>query len=303
MSIFLFNDVENIKMKIEIDNQSGFCYGVVKAIQKAESTLEQAGTLYCLGDIVHNNAEIQRLETLGLVTINHAQLAELKNCKVLIRAHGEPPSTYALAKQNNIELIDASCPVVLKLQERIRKGYEQSNNEATQVVIYGKQGHAEVIGLVGQVPGNAIVVSHPDDIAQLNFTQPILLFSQTTKGLDGFQLIGKLIRKKMEQALGTTDVPLTVNDTICRQVSSRVPRLMEFSNMHDIIVFVSGKSSSNGKQLYEICKTHNPNTYMIADASELDKQWFVHAASVGICGATSTPKWLMEEVAEAIRQF
>jgi 4-hydroxy-3-methylbut-2-enyl diphosphate reductase len=289
-------------MNIEIDSQSGFCYGVVKAIQKAESTLAESGTLYCLGDIVHNNAEIKRLETLGLVTINHEQFAVLKNCKVLIRAHGEPPATYEIAKQNNIELIDASCPVVLKLQDRIRNGYQQSNNTDTQVVIYGKQGHAEVIGLIGQVPGNAIVVSSPDDITQINFGKPVQLFSQTTKGLEGFKTIEALIRQKMEETFGSNEIPLSVNDTICRQVASRVPRLQEFSQQHDVIIFVSGKSSSNGKQLYEICKKQNNKTYMIADASEIKTEWFVEAKSVGICGATSTPKWLMEEVAEAIKK-
>jgi len=287
-------------MKIEIDSQSGFCYGVVKAIQKAESTLSESGTLYCLGDIVHNNAEIQRLEKLGLTTINHEQFAQLKNCKVLIRAHGEPPATYKIAKQNNIELIDASCPVVLKLQDRIRRGYQQSNNPETQVVIYGKQGHAEVIGLIGQVPSNAIVVSSPDEIDQIDLGKPVQLFSQTTKGLEGFQKVEALIREKMEAVFGTSDIPLSVNDTICRQVSSRVPRLKEFSQQHSVIIFVSGKSSSNGKQLFEICKAQNEKTYMISDSTEIQTEWFEDAQSVGICGATSTPKWLMEDVADVI---
>jgi 4-hydroxy-3-methylbut-2-en-1-yl diphosphate reductase len=289
-------------MNIEIDSQSGFCYGVVKAIQKAESTLESSGTLYCLGDIVHNNAEIQRLERLGLITINNEQFAELHDCKVLIRAHGEPPATYQIAKQNNIELIDASCPVVLKLQDRIRNGYQQSDNPKTQVVIYGKQGHAEVIGLIGQVPGNAIVVSSPEEIEHINFNQPVQLFSQTTKSLEGFKKIEALIREKMEVAFGTTDIPLSVNDSICRQVSGRIPRLHEFSHQHTVIIFVSGKSSSNGKQLYEICKAQNDRTYMVADGSEIKAEWFIDAKSVGICGATSTPKWLMEEVADAIKE-
>jgi 4-hydroxy-3-methylbut-2-enyl diphosphate reductase len=290
-------------MKIEIDNQSGFCYGVVKAIQSAEEALKTSDKLYCLGDIVHNNAEIKRLEALGMHTINHEEFKNLHDCKVLIRAHGEPPETYEIAQQNNIELIDASCPVVLKLQTRIRRGYEQSNNPETQMVIYGKQGHAEVIGLVGQVPGKATVISKPEDIEQLNFTKPIQLFSQTTKGMDGFLAIERLIRQRMEEKLGTTDVPLTVNDTICRQVSSRVPRMREFSHLYDVIVFVSGKSSSNGRQLYEICLSENPRTYMVSEPNEIEGEWFKDASSVGICGATSTPKWLMEQVAEAIKQL
>jgi 4-hydroxy-3-methylbut-2-en-1-yl diphosphate reductase len=288
-------------MKIEIDNQSGFCYGVVKAIQSAEEALKASNKLYCLGDIVHNNAEIKRLEALGMHTINHEEFKQLHDCKVLIRAHGEPPETYEIARQNNIELIDASCPVVLKLQTRIRRGYEQSDNPDTQMVIYGKQGHAEVIGLVGQVPGRATVISKPEDIDQLDFTRPVQLFSQTTKGMDGFLAIEQQIRQRMEEKLGITDVPLTVNDTICRQVSSRVPRMREFSHLYDVIVFVSGKSSSNGKQLYEICLSENPRTYMVSEPTEIEVDWFKGVSSVGICGATSTPKWLMEQVAEAIK--
>jgi 4-hydroxy-3-methylbut-2-enyl diphosphate reductase len=290
-------------MQIEIDNQSGFCYGVVKAIQKAEYELSTDGKLYCLGDIVHNNAEINRLESLGLITITHNEFRNLHNCKVLIRAHGEPPETYEIAKQNNIEIIDASCPVVLKLQSRIRKGFEEKQHPETQVVIYGKQGHAEVVGLVGQVGGNAIVVSKPEDLDKVDFSKPILLYSQTTKGLDGFQLIQDTIRTKMEEVFHSKDIPFEVNDTICRQVANRVPRLREFSAKHDVIIFVSGKSSSNGKQLYEICLSVNAKTFMVSDAKEIEKEWFSNAKSVGICGATSTPMWLMQQVADYIQQF
>jgi 4-hydroxy-3-methylbut-2-en-1-yl diphosphate reductase len=285
-------------MQIEIDNQSGFCYGVVKAIQKAENELNTEGKLYCLGDIVHNNEEINRLKNLGLIIINHDEFRNLHNCKVLIRAHGEPPETYHIANLNGIELLDASCPVVLKLQERIRSNY--ALRPENQIVIYGKAGHAEVIGLEGQIDNKALVVSNISDLDKIDFSLPVSLFSQTTKGLDGFKAIQDSIRENMEKVLKTKDIPFEVNDTICRQVANRVPRMIEFSAKHDVVVFVSGKSSSNGKQLFEICLKQNSHTYFVSAKEEINADWFKSAQSVGICGATSTPMWLMQQIAEQI---
>lgn len=290
-------------MYIEINAESGFCYGVVKAIQKAEKELNSAGTLYCLGDIVHNGAEIKRLETLGLITIDHEQLKQLHDCKVLIRAHGEPPSTYQIAQSNNIELIDASCPVVMRLQQRIKNGYEQSENKDTQMVIYGKTGHAEVNGLMGQVPeGQAIVINDESDLDKIDYSKPIQLFSQTTKSIEGFQNIQRIIKDRLKE-LGKDAGNLKINDTICRQVANRVPNLKKFAAQFDVVIFVSGKSSSNGKQLFEICKASNERTYFYTGVEPFDPQWIEGAQSVGICGATSTPRWLMEQVEQKINQL
>lgn len=290
-------------MYIEINAESGFCYGVVKAIQKAEKELNSTGTLYCLGDIVHNGAEIKRLEALGLTTINHEQLKQLHDCKVLIRAHGEPPSTYQIAQANNIELIDASCPVVMRLQQRIKNGYELSENTDTQMVIYGKTGHAEVNGLVGQVPeGHAIVINDESDLDKIDYTKPIQLFSQTTKSIEGFQNIQRIIKDRLKE-LGKDAGHLKINDTICRQVANRVPNLKKFAAQFDVVIFVSGKSSSNGKQLFEICKASNERTYFYSGMEPFDPQWIEGAQSVGICGATSTPRWLMEQVEQKINQL
>lgn len=285
-------------MNIVIDPFSGFCFGVVYAIQKAEEELENDGKLYCLGDIVHNNKEVERLRAKGLEIIDHAQLKELRDCKVLIRAHGEPPETYELALKNNIELIDASCPVVLKLQNRVRTSFDEVTDTDGQIVIYGEIGHAEVNGLVGQTGGKAIIIRSEEDLHLIDFAKPIFLFSQTTKSSTGFKHIQELIQQKSNHAMEKeiTDEFLVSNDTICRQVSNREPQLRKFSAQYDVVVFVSGKKSSNGKALYEVCRSVNPETYFVSDTDEIEASWFRNAQNVGICGATSTPLWLMEKV-------
>jgi 4-hydroxy-3-methylbut-2-enyl diphosphate reductase len=289
-------------MTITIDQSSGFCFGVVNAIDKAEAELKLSGKLYCLGHIVHNNSEVDRLTKKGLITINHEQFNKLHNCKVLIRAHGEPPQTYKTAKENNIELIDASCPVVLKLQSRIRKNYDEAvSNE--QIVIFGKQGHAEVNGLVGQTNENAIVINHLEDLSKIDFSKPVNIFSQTTMGISEFKVATNEIRLRMEQKFKTTEIPLQINDTICRQVANRAPHLREFAANNNIILFVSGKDSSNGKVLYDVCKSINPNTYFVTDTHDLNPEWFIDSKSTGICGATSTPRWLMEEIAKEVEKM
>ena len=280
---------------IEIDKKSGCCFGVARAIARAEEELKKGEILYCLGDIVHNTLEVERLANLGLITIDHAQFRELKNARVLLRAHGEPPSTYEIAKQNNIELIDASCPVVLKLQKRIKQKDSESRKEA-QTVIYGKLGHAEVIGLVGQTDSKAIVIERKQDLSRLDFSKDIHLFSQTTKPLDGFNEIAALIKERMEDGANFQSF-----DTICRQVSNRVPNMKEFAMKHDIVFFVAGEKSSNGKVLFEECKKHNSNSYFISNPDALDPNLVKDDMSVGICGATSTPKWQMEEIAKIIK--
>ncbi len=280
---------------IEIDKKSGYCFGVTRAIAKAEEELKKGETLYCLGDIVHNGLEVDRLTKLGLITINLEQFKHLKNARVLLRAHGEPPSTYEIAKENNIELIDASCPVVLTLQRKIKQK-DQTSTDGTQTVIYGKQGHAEVIGLVGQTDARAIVIESKDELDKLDFTKEIHLFSQTTKPLDGFREIAELIKQRMEDG-----AIFKSYDTICRQVSNRVPNMKEFAQKHDIVFFVAGEKSSNGKVLFAECKKHNPNSHFISNPNALDISLVKENMSVGICGATSTPKWQMEEVAKIIK--
>ena len=289
-------------MKVTIDAESGFCFGVVFAIQMAEAELDESGSLFCLGDIVHNNMEVERLARKGLKIINHDQLRELRDCKVLIRAHGEPPETYQTAIKNNIELIDASCPVVLKLQNRVRTSFEDIRKKNGQVVIYGETGHAEVNGLVGQTGGEAIILTGEQDIEHIDFQRPIYLFSQTTKSTEGFDHIRNVIEERVKSAKGEIESQdFIANDTICRQVSNREPQLARFSTEHDVIVFVSGKKSSNGKALYGVCKAVNPNTYFVSETTEIQDEWFKNANSVGICGATSTPMWLMEDVATYLK--
>lgn len=287
-------------MEITIDKNSGYCFGVEYAIQMAEDELEQGDTLYCLGDIVHNNMEVQRLHEKGLRIIDKEQLGQLHDCKVLIRAHGEPPETYELALKNNIELIDASCPVVLKLQNRVKNAFDKVKQEHGQVVIFGQKGHAEVIGLAGQTNNEAIIVTDVDDLKQIDFSKPISFFSQTTKSTEGFYKMKAEIETRIiaEQA---SQENLDANDSICRQVSNREPQLEKFSQEHDVILFVSGKKSSNGKALFQVCRTHNPNSYFIENEDEIDSTWFVHAQRVGICGATSTPMWLMEKVENHVK--
>jgi len=284
-------------MIIEIDKNSGFCFGVVEAIRKAEEILEQRDVLYCLGDIVHNDAEVERLTKKGLITIDHGLYFTMKNTTVLLRAHGEPPSTYQYALQNNIHLIDATCPVVLKLQERIRKGGESDKSGITQFVIYGKKNHAEVNGLVGQTNGKAIVIENVDEIDKIDFTLPIELYSQTTKDLEGFLILADELKRR------AVNVPVKIHDTVCRQVANRIPAIRKFCERFDLIIFVSGQKSSNGKMLFHICQGVNPNSRFISSLDEIDQQWFTNINSVGICGATSTPKNLLEDVAEVLRQL
>ena len=273
-------------MKIEIDQGSGFCFGVTRAIGKAEEELNKDGHIYCLGDIVHNGKECDRLQRLGLATINHEELKNIHKAKVLLRAHGEPPSTYLLAEKNEIEIIDATCPVVLHLQERIKKEYDNDKDHKKQIVIFGKNGHAEVLGLVGQTEGTAIVIESVEDLRKLDFNKDICLYSQTTIPLDEFRRIVEYI---------SSNATFTFYDTICRQVANRMPNIREFANRHDVILFVCGKKSSNGRVLFKECKDANPKSYMIDTANEIDLRWLQDCNSVGICGATSTPKWLMEE--------
>jgi len=291
-------------MKVTIDPNSGFCFGVVFAIRMAEEELERSGELYCLGDIVHNNMEVERLKAKGLKIISHEQLNSLRDCKVLIRAHGEPPETYQTAIKNNIELIDASCPVVLKLQNRVRKSFDETGERDGQIVIYGEVGHAEVNGLVGQTNGKAIVVKEEADLEQIDFNKPVYFFSQTTKSTKGFTKMKELIESKINvKSAGPTEEVFEANDTLCRQVSNREPQLEQFATQHDVIVFVSGKKSSNGKALFSVCASVNPKSFFISDTNELRKEWFDGVESVGICGATSTPMWLMEKVADSLHSL
>ena len=282
-------------MRVEIDNDSGFCFGVVTAITKAEEELGKSGSLFCLGDIVHNSDEVQRLAQKGLTVITHADLENLHNVKVLLRAHGEPPTTYDIARRNGVEIIDATCPVVLRLQQRIKQSFGTDGAERPQIVIYGKKGHAEVNGLVGQTCGEAIVVESVDELDKIDFTRPIALYSQTTKSLDGFR---EVIKERIAPG-----VKFESFDTICRQVANRVEKIRNFARNHNVVLFVAGKKSSNGKVLYANCLEENTRTYLISNASEIDPAWLDGADTVGICGATSTPRWLMEQVRDRIEEM
>lgn len=292
-------------MKIEIDGNSGFCFGVVTAIAKAESELARGGKLFCLGDIVHNASEVERLRRAGLVTVTHDSLAGMKGGTVLLRAHGEPPSTYTQLETNGTRIIDATCPVVLKLQQRIKSAYcnaklafeEGRIGEMPLIMIYGKKGHAEVNGLVGQTQGEAVVVQNVDELEHLDLDRDVLLYSQTTKSIEGFKRIVEEIKRRKHK--GRFDW----YDTICRQVANRSERIREFAANHDRIIFVSGAKSSNGKVLYEESRRINPRTYMVTDSGDLKREWIEGARSVGICGATSTPAWLMQEVADKIGEW
>lgn len=284
--------------QIEIDSGSGFCFGVTTAIKKAEEELKKGTPLYCLGDIVHNGRECERLKQLGLITINHDEFQQLHGVKVLLRAHGEPPETYEIARRNNIEIIDATCPVVLQLQKRIKREYDLPSEHEKQIVIYGKNGHAEVLGLVGQTEGKAIVIESLEEAKRLDFSKDIRLYSQTTKSLEEFCQITDYIQQHI--APGATFKSF---DTICRQVANRMPNIREFAKRHDLIFFVSGKKSSNGKILFGECLKVNPNSYLVDDPSEIDFSLAEHADTIGICGATSTPKWLMEACRQAILSY
>lgn len=283
-------------VNIEIDSGSGFCFGVTTAIQKAEEELAKGNMLYCLGDIVHNGQECERLKRMGLITINHEEFAQLHNVKVLLRAHGEPPETYELARKNNIEIIDATCPVVLRLQQRIKREFDNTADSSNkQIVIYGKNGHAEVLGLVGQTRGQAIVIENLSEVNRLDFSKDIRLYSQTTKSLDEFRQIVAYIKEHI-----SPEASFEYYDTICRQVANRMPNIQTFAANHDLIFFVCGRKSSNGKILFQECKKVNPNTFLIDQPEEIDRKMLIGATSIGICGATSTPKWLMEECKKVI---
>lgn len=284
--------------EIEIDDKSGFCFGVTASINKAEAELEHTSPLYCLGDIVHNSAEMERLRHKGLVSVTHDAMPKLAGCKVLLRAHGEPPSTYEAARRAGIEIVDATCPVVLKLQQRINRTYHTASPD-TQIVIYGKAGHAEVNGLVGQTDGKAIVVDDADTLDAIDFSRPVALYSQTTRSLEGWSCMVERIRSRLNEG-----VEFSYTDTICRQVSGRVDHLRSFASRHDTILFVSGSKSSNGKVLFKQCHDVNPRTYMIGGPSDIEPDWFLHGpASIGICGATSTPRWLMEQVRDRVSEL
>lgn len=285
---------------IEIDKGSGFCFGVTTAISKAEEELNETGHLYCLGDIVHNTAEVDRLASRGLETITHEQLKQLHDVKVLLRAHGEPPETYKIAHDNHIEIIDATCPVVLKLQQRINATYHggESNQPAPQIVIYGKRGHAEVLGLVGQTQGRATVIENIDEIDKIDYSRDIYLYSQTTKSVQEFQHIVEEIKRRVQPG-----VTFRSFDTICRSVANRIPQIRQFATQHELILFVSGAKSSNGRILFAECKDANPDSHLISSESDIDPSWLQGKERIGICGATSTPRWLMQRVSEAIQNL
>ncbi|EKB48176.1 4-hydroxy-3-methylbut-2-enyl diphosphate reductase [Cecembia lonarensis LW9] len=291
-------------MEVTIDKNSGYCFGVEFAIKMAEDEMEVSDKLYCLGDIVHNDMEVRRLRDKGLVVIDREQLQELNDCKVLIRAHGEPPETYKMAIENNIELIDASCPVVLKLQHRVKTAFDKMEKEEGQIVIYGKKGHAEVIGLTGQTLEKAIVVMEDKDLEKIDFTKPVTLFSQTTKSTKGFYELKAKIEERIKAEKGEfNEFDFNANDSICRQVSNREPQLQRFAQENDVIIFVSGKKSSNGKALYQVCKNENERSYFVENEAEINPDWFKPTDRIGICGATSTPMWLMEQVMHHINSL
>ena len=283
-------------MNVIIDKNSGYCFGVEFAIQMAEDEMATGEPLFCLGDIVHNAMEVERLAAKGLKIIDREQLKDLSDCKVLIRAHGEPPETYQLALKNNIELVDASCPVVLKLQNRVKASFDAIDSKGGQIVIYGQQGHAEVIGIAGQTGNKAIVVTTEQDLDKVDFTKPVTLYSQTTKSTQGFYKMKELIETRVKEAQQSVEDNFDYNDSICRQVSNREPQLRKFSKEFDVVLFVSGKKSSNGKALYGVCKQENERSYFIENESEIENSWIKATDKIGICGATSTPMWLMEQV-------
>jgi len=291
-------------MQVEIDKKSGFCFGVQNAVEIAEKALLGGEKVYSLGSIVHNDMEVNRLTSLGLVSINHDEFRRIRDCKVLIRAHGEPPETYQTAEKNNITIIEATCPIVKKLQSKIKDTWNEPEEGKTQVVIFGKPGHAEVIGLLGQIENKGILVSQLQDLEKIDFTRRIHLFSQTTMSVTDYNALADTIRGKIKES-GEPDPDrlLKVSKTICGQVSNREPHLKEFAKIHDIIIFVSGHESSNGKLLYQVCKSVNPDTYFVASESDLDMKWFGGKKNAGVCGATSTPKWLIENIRDIISKI
>lgn len=287
-------------MLVEIDVNSGFCFGVKNAVEIAEEALLNGEKVYSLGQIVHNDIEVERLAGLGLISIDHEQFKELKNEKVLIRAHGEPPDTYEIAHKNNITIIEATCPIVKKLQSRIRDIWERSKTKNGQVIIFGKPGHAEVIGLMGQTNNEAILINKKEELKSIDLGKDVYLFSQTTMSVKDYRDIAETIIKKMEEQGIDAELHFHKFNTICGQVSNREPKLKAFARKHGVIVFVSGKESSNGKILFEVCRKENPDTYFVSSPDEIRKEWFTGKSSVGVCGATSTPKWLIENVRDRI---
>ena len=282
-------------MEVIIDDNSGFCFGVVRAIGEAESALERVGDVYSLGDIVHNRVEVQRLEQLGLHTVSHEDMKSLSGRTLLIRAHGEPPRTYRMAEELGITIIDATCPVVARLQRRLREAYDNMKEVGGSVVLLGKRGHAEVIGLTGQADDDVVVIENEGDLNNVDFTRPIYFLSQTTQSIALFNKLAEDIKMR------AGDVAVTIDDTICRRVAGREALLTDFSKSVDVVIFVCGRKSSNGRVLYEVCRSANPRSYNIEESSEIDLSWLEGAERVGICGATSTPRWLMEQVAESIK--
>lgn len=282
-------------MEVIIDDNSGFCFGVVRAIGEAERALERVGEVYSLGDIVHNRVEVQRLEKLGLHTVSHEDISGLNGRTLLIRAHGEPPHTYRMAEEMGITIIDATCPVVARLQRRLRQAYDKMQEVGGSVVLLGKHGHAEVIGLTGQADDDVVVIENEADLSLVDFNRPIYFLSQTTQSIALFNRLAEVIRER------AGSIPVTIDDTICRRVAGREALLADFSRSVDVVIFVCGRKSSNGRVLYEVCRNANERSYNVEESAEIDMSWFNGAERVGICGATSTPRWLMEQVAESIR--
>jgi len=291
-------------MIAEIDKKSGFCFGVRNAVEIAEKALQRGDKVYSLGPIVHNDREVERLADLGLASVNHEEFNKLRDCKVLIRAHGEPPETYLTAEKNNITIIEATCPIVKKLQSKIKDTWLKYREMDGQIVLFGKPGHAEVVGLLGQMNNEGILVSGPDDLDKINVTKPVMLFAQTTMSVRDYRSFADLLRLEMiKKGIPDPEKLLIIHNTICGQVSNREPHLREFAKKHDVIIFVSGRESSNGKQLYSVCKSVNPETYFVSSPAEIKRSWFDGKISAGICGATSTPKWLIEKIHNLVSEF
>ena len=288
-------------MVIEVDDRSGFCFGVKNAVEVAEEALSKGERVFSLGPIVHNDIEVERLSSLGLISISHEEFKELKNCKVLIRAHGEPPEIYDIALKNHITIVEATCPIVRKLQSRIRETWEKAKANNGQLIIFGKEGHAEVVGLLGQTDNEAILINRKDELDNIKFTKEVYLFSQTTMSVRNYNDLAETIIIKMkEQGISDARTHLHKFQTICGQVSNREPGLRTFARKHEVIIFVSGRESSNGKMLFEVCKNENPNSWFVSSHVELKKEWFTNRKSIGICGATSTPKWLIDKIKDTI---
>jgi 4-hydroxy-3-methylbut-2-en-1-yl diphosphate reductase len=291
-------------MIVEIDRKSGFCFGVQNAVEIAEKALLKGEKVFSLGPIVHNDREVERLALLGLSSVNHEEFSRLRDCKVLIRAHGEPPDTYLTAAKNNITIIEATCPIVKKLQSKIKDIWLKYRDMEGQIVLFGKPGHAEVVGLLGQMNNEGILVSGPNDLGNIDVTKPVMLFSQTTMSLRDYHNFADLLRSEMmKKGIPDPEKLLHVHNTICGQVSNREPHLRDFAQKHDVIIFVSGKESSNGKLLYSVCKSVNPETYFVSSPAEIKRSWFDGKNSAGICGATSTPKWLIEKIHSLVSEF